>query len=492
MIKDTRSHRVDHDTGCELFPDLIRTHYFHGQLLDAHDFATEQAYHRERLNLHQRCLHGYGVVCGLLVEPHPPPDDCEPRSGAEAADLEQRRDDIEAELGRLAREAAHSEEAVRERDERIAALTEKRAEVVQAMTEVRARARHTEPAAKPSTAKLSITAGLAVDCGGNDVVVPHRHAIELLAALSPADRRRIADAGEKPVELFVSICYCAQPTRPSRPVVSPACSTPVDCAFSRVRDSFTVVVSLEPPNEGDDCNPCCACPDPCCCLVLARLDGVRLDDGRLSYTGIDNGVRRMVSTHRYSTVAGVGWEHGASYPGQVLDDLFRGRGLEVRVSRPVRTETVLARGNVTLDRCTGGGGIRGLWACVSGHVTVEHPGHAYTDRFWFKVGPRPDDFDEGDQLRLTIHSDFVLDKCCRPLDGNNVGGLVPVLPDAPDPLDDQPRPALTIGVLCPHPPEHDGAWTSGVRHPGGDFVTWVFVGPDQPDPHEYSKEGALA
>ena len=70
-------------------PQFDRLCYFYGQLLGAKDFKTEQAYFREKSKLHNRCLHGYGVVCGLEVkskgpagppaEPRVPPteqDDC--------------------------------------------------------------------------------------------------------------------------------------------------------------------------------------------------------------------------------------------------------------------------------------------------------------------------------------------------------------------------------------------------------------------------------
>ncbi len=44
---------------------LKRVHYFHGQQLSVEDFQAEQEYFRERLRRHNRCFHGWGVVCGL-------------------------------------------------------------------------------------------------------------------------------------------------------------------------------------------------------------------------------------------------------------------------------------------------------------------------------------------------------------------------------------------------------------------------------------------
>lgn len=36
-------------------------------LLTAEDLRADQQYHREKQKMHNRCLHGYGVVCGLEV-----------------------------------------------------------------------------------------------------------------------------------------------------------------------------------------------------------------------------------------------------------------------------------------------------------------------------------------------------------------------------------------------------------------------------------------
>lgn len=48
-------------------PELQRPNFFAGQLLSADDLRAEQTYHRERMRLHNRLLHGVGVVAGLDV-----------------------------------------------------------------------------------------------------------------------------------------------------------------------------------------------------------------------------------------------------------------------------------------------------------------------------------------------------------------------------------------------------------------------------------------
>ena len=63
-------------TGLSELPDFLRLSYFHGQMLAASDFQREQAYFVEKLRLRNRCLHGYGVACGLQVSPVPADDEC--------------------------------------------------------------------------------------------------------------------------------------------------------------------------------------------------------------------------------------------------------------------------------------------------------------------------------------------------------------------------------------------------------------------------------
>ena len=46
-----------------------RSRYFHGQLMTDRDFREEQIYHNEKRKLLNRMLHGWGVVCGLEIEP---------------------------------------------------------------------------------------------------------------------------------------------------------------------------------------------------------------------------------------------------------------------------------------------------------------------------------------------------------------------------------------------------------------------------------------
>jgi hypothetical protein len=53
--------------GCAEIGRFSRLRYFHGQPIGALDLRQEQAYHRDRGRLHNRLLHGWGIVCGLDV-----------------------------------------------------------------------------------------------------------------------------------------------------------------------------------------------------------------------------------------------------------------------------------------------------------------------------------------------------------------------------------------------------------------------------------------
>lgn len=52
-------------------PVLERNRYFTGKFMTAREFQHEQEYVRSRHHLHNRLLHGWGVLRGLEVQPHP-------------------------------------------------------------------------------------------------------------------------------------------------------------------------------------------------------------------------------------------------------------------------------------------------------------------------------------------------------------------------------------------------------------------------------------
>lgn len=49
------------------YNNFKRARYFHGMLMTDRDFTEEQEYQIEKRKLHNRMLHGWGVVCGLKI-----------------------------------------------------------------------------------------------------------------------------------------------------------------------------------------------------------------------------------------------------------------------------------------------------------------------------------------------------------------------------------------------------------------------------------------
>ena len=55
-------------------PASERNRFFTGKSMTARDFTDEQRYFLSRHWLHNRLLHGWGIVCGLRVRYHWNPD----------------------------------------------------------------------------------------------------------------------------------------------------------------------------------------------------------------------------------------------------------------------------------------------------------------------------------------------------------------------------------------------------------------------------------
>src|SRR5215468_3294692 len=83
---------------CAEVPELERLNYFYGQMLSAADFRGEQSYLREKLKLHNRCLHGYGLICGLEVTPVQEETCCPPADKEEIGRTKQELAKIETEI----------------------------------------------------------------------------------------------------------------------------------------------------------------------------------------------------------------------------------------------------------------------------------------------------------------------------------------------------------------------------------------------------------
>jgi hypothetical protein len=139
-------------------------------------------------------------------------------------------------------------------------------------------------------------------------------------------------------------------------------------------------------------------------------------------------------------------------------------GIEIRFSRPVWTETIV---DGTVDVWVVEGG-RGRAASINNKSgTLVLPTMPTTDRVIFHDDTK-EDLNDGDRVLITLRSAFLLDNCCRPVDGAHVGGRVPLLPGSP-PAQETPAP-----TICKVPPGGIGPWTSGA---GGaaNFESWFWI-----------------
>jgi hypothetical protein len=374
-----------HD-GCGTVGEFSRLRYFHGQPLSAMDLRREQAYYIDKARLHNRLLHGWGVVCGLDVRVTPK-ENCLP-------------------------------------DEKDRTSTE-----------------------------VIVMPGSAIDCLGNEIVVRHPRPVYLSQLLSAADLEQLH---KKPAPVYLTLCYRELLVDPTRPLLTNGCEPSPDCEYARVVESFQICASTTRPEGGPECEPCCgACGDRC--LEIAAVTDFD-PEAAVSQDQIDESGRRRIVLHPFPQITEINWVHGGTYSSADADALLND-GLEFKLSRPVRTAT-LRQGVVSLTWITGGRGIAGLTLNIEGDFK-DLPSTPYTDSFIYRR-TTGEHLNEADQVVVTVHGDFILDKCCKALDGNHVGGGVPVSGSA------KYKPQSPPDLPCGPRPSGDGV-------EGGDFVSWIYV-----------------
>jgi hypothetical protein len=460
----------DDHASCATLPDFKRLNYFYGQMLGVADFQTEQNYFREKLKLHNRCLHGYGVVCGLKVVPEELPKNCVPKSDEQVQDLQEQIKSYEERLLKAREAASHGDQAAAEEVTRLEAAIE---ELRRQIKKIR-----TEDCDEEIPTRVIINCGLALDCEGNELVVGHEFSVDLWRYLNRADRERVRD-GEHTI--YLSICYCPQHTDPARAVLSDECGAANECAHGRVRDAVKVRLTVEPPKPDERCATCCeACEDSC--VLLARIDDF-YRGWPIEAEAIHNEVRRPVTTYQPTTITGISWTDGAEYTENEAEALMgtnpndlpasdpdRPKGyLMATFSRPVLTSTI-KRGVVDVFVVEGGGGRKSAFFNVEVEY-VDLPAQSTTDRVRFRVvsdeSPNP-----GDRVMIFIRAPRILDECCRPLDGANTGGRTPFVTD--DEFKEFQRPVEINECVSP-PPFCYGPWTSGTGVAGANFESWFYI-----------------
>jgi hypothetical protein len=419
-------------------PPLRRLRYFHGQMLGARDFQREQAYHLEKARLRMRSLLGYGVVCGLFVEPVPPDDDCPPGGGHPADEGSPADDGHTADTGDPAADGHTAE------DDGSAPAGESGAEAEHARRRARVR----------------LTSGLAVDCEGNEVVVRGGCVIDLWKALPRHERDTDT--------VWVGVRYAERPVEATRAVYDDGCADTSDCEFGWTEECYRICVTgCEPPVD-ERCDTCCSrCEHKV--LWLARIDRVDWHEP-VRRDRIHMNVRRPFGRHVPTVITGINWIHGHTYTideaKALLGTQNEDAGLVVRFSGDVRTDS-LRPGVVELQVIEGGSGRNASTWYMGGTFAEPDDGCGeFTRGFRYRQTTR-ETLQDGDRVMITVRAAFVLDRCRRPVDGTHVGGRVPTIDARAD--------ASEARGGCDLPPSGVGPWTSGTGAGGDVFESWFFV-----------------
>jgi peptidoglycan/xylan/chitin deacetylase (PgdA/CDA1 family) len=94
----------------------------------------------------------------------------------------------------------------------------------------------------------------------------------------------------------------------------------------------------------------------------------------------------------------------------------------------------------------------------------------YAQLYWWLRSLSDEKLSNGDRVLVALRGAFILDRCCQPLDGVNVCGFVPILPDEHFRRFHKPMP----GPVCDRDPY--GPPRSGIGIPGGStFESWFYV-----------------
>jgi hypothetical protein len=448
---------------CVPMPDFERLQFYYGRSLTVADLQSEQQYFLEKLRLHMRCFHGMGIVCGLGVTPVPADEDCQSDEDRKRREVQRELRQVDARLEKLEQEKGSEEERRQ--------LAARQEELRRDHERWRCHPRHQ----KPPPVCVTVDCGWAVDCEGREIIVRSPQVVDLRSLLSREDRREIdkAEHGkcDQPPVIELTICYCEQQTYPSRPIVQDNCDLPQKCKYGRVREGYRFRASLTHQPPDSRCSNCC---DPCEneCVVLARI-AWPLDEP-LCASDIDWRPRREISVYQPAVIDGISWLHGARYDAgaakTVLGTENRGHsrtdGIEVHFSKPVFAET-LQPGVVDMWRVQGGKGLAGVISHIEGSF-VGKPDSGLIDSFKFR-DDSGETLNRGDRVLIQIRSNFVLDACCRPVDGEHVGGLVPQLGAYKDAV---PAKCLPARPPCADRPQ---PWTSGNGRPGATFESWFFI-----------------
>lgn len=465
---------ADPHCDCGSLPELVRMNYFQGQLISDRDMRTEQEYFRAKLRHANRCVHGYGVLCGLEVKAVKPPRDCPPVSEAARAAIQAAIDDLDHRITELKQRLGVDPVNAKAIDAEIKKLAEEREQQRRKLEELGNPPPAGDHRERPEYV-VELSCGAAVDCDGNDIIVRHPVRVDLDELLKCAPHHE--EEGEDPDSdrfVYLSICYRECGREPTRPFELDECATSIRCHDARVAEGWRLSASWRRPPKDDRCDFCCtSCGEAC--LLLARI---RVDRNQpVAPADIDHSVRRRFGLYEPTVITGINWRHGFEYSHQTADALLGWKdangGLEIQFSRPVRRST-LAPGVVELWRMTGGRGGRGAFVDMEPeYVGLPSDPDAAVDRIRIR-NASDERMQTGDRVLLTIRTPFILDACCRPVEGSHIGGRVPRLPDASEAgtaaLGEEAK--VEPPGDCVKSPHGPMPWTTGA---GGNFESWFYI-----------------
>jgi hypothetical protein len=312
-----------------------------------------------------------------------------------------------------------------------------------------------------STKRVVVGCGLAIDCCGREIVVPH----DTVSAPMPWDERPTTTSGGQEISdpdavLLLCLEYCETKTEKVPVLYNPEACCTTQLEPGRVREGYCLewrwvkkadlgehgwrsADDCAPPGEDDPCpepSPCGGgrcCLDPVCpehpCVPLAVVTRIE-EPGCETRIDIDVSGRHTLGQARdqLTHICWINWPHG----GVVSEGWLRKQGrLEVRFDHPLEVvkqpdEYAGPRG---VNNCTFvvefGEGFEDLDFVP---YTPETPPHLAADR---RTAVYPLDQPSGPHLGyrylinhtvyVTIKCDFLLDACGNPVDGEHVGGRRP-------------------------------------------------------------------
>jgi hypothetical protein len=321
--------------------------------------------------------------------------------------------------------------------------------------------------------------------------------------------------------VWIGIEYAERAVEPTRTVFNSGCADTSDCEYGYTEESYAVRVTTHAPPEDERCGTCCSrCEHKV--LWLARIDDVHWNRPVRAHQ-IHLNVRRPFGRRVPTVITGVNWIHGHTYTVEAAKRLLgtqhESGGLVVHFSDDIRVDS-LDPGVVEIQVIEGGAG-RNANTWYMGGTFEEPVGGEFTRRFRFRQTTR-ETLQDGDRVLITIRAAFLLDRCCRPVDGTNVGGRVPFIRrrhdvgtggDWPDPYaaadagnqdagnqdagnqdadnqdaesqdaesqdagnqdaGNQTETGTTGG--CALPPSGIGPWTSGTGAGGDVFESWFYI-----------------